>query len=69
VTGIGRLQPNAAVRAAAKAASLPGLRPMGEPGLSPEVVDALWVHRPALTLQKSRDEAVAVAGILGGERL
>lgn len=69
MTGIGRLQPQAAARTAAKAMPFLGLRPMGESGLSPKAVDALRVHRTALTLQKSRDEAVTVAGILGGERL
>ena len=61
------LESHAAVCAAAEATPLLGLRPVGESGLPPEAVDALRIHGPALALQRSRDEAIAVAGVLGGE--
>jgi hypothetical protein len=43
------------------------LRPVGEPRLPPETVNALRVHGPPFALQQRRNEAVAVAGVLGGE--
>jgi hypothetical protein len=42
---------------------------VGEAGLWPKATDALCVYHPDLTLQKSCDEAVSVAGILRGKRL